>query len=398
MTRWITLMSAVVLVSSAVARAPEGGVAEAQRRFESGQYEEADEAASKLLEKNGADAEARLLRSRARCSLRRYDAALADVEALLKADSTKREYFWQRGTIRIELGQFGEGFADMARAADCDKDEVKRAASKAMTQMLFAPDAALKTLADAIAAHPDAAQLYATRSSIRLIRIFDMNAALTDARTARDLAPDNPQYADGYANALISCGRTQAGRDEATAALVRFPKSAELYETRARANLMLKQVGAATADALRSVQLKPTSWNGQFILAKCHVAAAQYGEAVLDYQTAYEFARKDPERWPGRIGIELSRLLSRCPDAAVRNGAVALRFAEQVKADGLVTDDAIADALASAYAELGQFDKAVEIQEMPVRRRKGNPAFKCYADRLELYKQGKPCRETTFER
>ena len=82
----------------------------------------------------------------------------------------------------------------------------------------------------------------------------------------------------------------------------------------------------------------------------------------------------------------------------MRNGAAALRFAEQVKADRLVADDAIADALASAYAELGQFDKAVEIQEMPVRRRKGNPAFKCYADRLERYKQGKPCRETTFER
>jgi tetratricopeptide (TPR) repeat protein len=398
MTRWITLTAAVMLASVAVAGSPEDGVAEARRRFEDRQYEEAEALATRLLEKDGANAEARLLRSRARCALRRYDAALADVEALLKADSTKREYFWQRGTIRIEMGQLGEGFADLARAADCDKDEVRRASSKAMTQMLFTPDAALKTLADAIAAHPDAAQLYATRSSIRMIRIFDMNAALTDARTARDLAPDDPQYADGYAKALISCGRTQAGHDEATAALVRFPKSAKLYETRARANLMLKQVEAATADALRSLQLEPTSWNGHFILAKCHVAAAQYGEAVLDYQTAYEFARKDPDGSPGRIGIELSRLLSRCPDAAVRDGAAALRFAEQVKADRSVADDVIADALASAYAELGQFDKAVEIQEMPVRRRKGIPAFKYYADRLELYKQGKPCREAKFDR
>src|SRR3954452_23265428 len=122
MTRWITLTAAMTLAAVAVAGTPEGGVAEARRRFEDRQYDEAEALATKLLEKDGTNAEARLLRSRARCALRRYDAALADVEALLKADSTKREYFWQRGTIRIEMGQLGEGFADLARAADCDKD------------------------------------------------------------------------------------------------------------------------------------------------------------------------------------------------------------------------------------------------------------------------------------
>jgi tetratricopeptide (TPR) repeat protein len=394
MTRWISLMAAVVLASAAVAGAPEGGAAEAQRRFDNRQYEEAEALATRLLEKDGADTEARLVRARARFALQRYEVSLRDVEELLRS-GPKPEYYHVRAGIRMAMGQLAEGFADLQRAAELDRDEVGRAVKKALVQFALTPNWALKTLDDAIAVHPKEPQLYSIRSLVQ-IRRSNFDRALADARTARDVAPDDPQYADGYAHRLLSCGRAHAARDEATAALKRFPRHAPLYGTRCRANLELGRVDEAEADALKSAELEPASGQSHLNLAHCRVAAKRYAEAVLDYQTAAEFARKEPHHMPGGIQAQLSRLLSRCPDGAVRDGEAALRLARQLAPPVFPGEEF--DTLASAYAELGQFDKAVEAQEKAVQWVKNGPEFKPYSERLELYKQGKPCRESKFER
>jgi tetratricopeptide (TPR) repeat protein len=394
MTRWITFLTVVASACAASAAPPLEGAAEARRRFENQQYEEAEALATRLVEKDGADAEARLVRVQARVALGRYEGALGDVEELLRSGQ-KPEYYRQRAAIRMARGQVVEMFADLQRAAELDRDDVRRVTTTALLQMVLNPDGALKTLGEAIAVRPKEPELYSIRVHVQ-IRRGDFDRALADARKARDLVPDSPRYHTGFVNALLMCGRDHLARDEATESLKRFPRHAPLYGSRCRANLQLGRVEEAEADALKAAELEPASSECHLHLAHCHVAAKKYAEAVLDYQTAAEFARKDPHGMPGFAQVQLSRLLSRCPDAAVRDGQAALRLAQQLGPPIMPGEEL--DAQASAYAELGQFDKAVEAQEKAVQWVKNGPDFKPYSERLELYKQGKPCRESKFER
>jgi cytochrome c-type biogenesis protein CcmH/NrfG len=82
-------------------------------------------------------------------------------------------------------------------------------------------------------------------------------------------------------------------------------------------------------------------------------------------------------------------LLSTTPDKKYRDGKEAVRLAE--KALKISPDNsAIMDTLACAYAENGQFDKAVALAEKLVEKRKND---ECLTTHLELFKKGKPYHE-----
>lgn len=391
MCHWYLLAVIVAIGLFAPPAAAECGAGQVRKLFDDGQHEQAAALATELLERDGADTAVRLIRARALTVLGQYDAALRDIETLLRA-APRPDYYGQRAAIRFRQGLVAEGFADLVRMAELDRDEVRRATTTAAFQMIPNPAGALKTLDDAIALHPKAPELYARRADVQHLR-GHFDRALTDARTARDLALDDPHYYAGFASMFLRCNRAIAARAEASAALARFPGHGPLYEISAKANLELGRPEEAVADALRCLELAPASGNTHLLLARCRVAAKQYGEAALDYQTAAGFARKErPHFVYYRSIAELSRLLSRCPDDAMRDGRGALRLAEEVQAVLLPPGESL-DTLASAYAELGQFDKAVKAEEQALRLVKGGPEVGPFSKRLELYKQGKPCRE-----
>jgi tetratricopeptide (TPR) repeat protein len=239
--------------------------------------------------------------------------------------------------------------------------------------------------------------LYFVRALIDMRR-SDFDRALADARQARDLAPDKPRYHTAFVDTLLNCGRVHMALDEATTALDRFPQCVSLYGSRAQANLRLGNTKAAAEDAQHVIQIKPTESSSHLLMAHCRVAEKQYCDAALEYQTAVSLVGKDEtQRIMSPAARELSRLLSRCPDAAARNGEEALRLAQGAPRGGPYMFEQN-DILASAYAELGQFDKAVEAQERAVKSAKGGPWFDLFSKRLALYKEGKPCRETKFDR
>ena len=91
-------------------------------------------------------------------------------------------------------------------------------------------------------------------------------------------------------------------------------------------------------------------------------------------------------------------LLATCPDQKIRDGSEALQLATRACEVTDWKDPLYLDTLAAAYAELGQFEKAVEWQQKAL----ANPDFEKNVDkdefvvaqrRLNLYKSGKPFRE-----
>ncbi len=91
----------------------------------------------------------------------------------------------------------------------------------------------------------------------------------------------------------------------------------------------------------------------------------------------------------------LAWMLATCPDRAYRNGARAVELATRACE---VTDHGVPpmlDSLAAAYAEAGQFDRAVRTLEkaLVIVRRRPGASTKALEFRLGLYRTRRPYRE-----
>jgi arylsulfatase A-like enzyme len=90
-------------------------------------------------------------------------------------------------------------------------------------------------------------------------------------------------------------------------------------------------------------------------------------------------------------------VLASCPDERFRDGPRALEIARQVVAEGKGAHPTYLDTLAAAYAEVGQFEKAVETSRTAIAllqsRDMPEEAVASFRSNLEHYEAGRPVRE-----
>ena len=108
------------------------------------------------------------------------------------------------------------------------------------------------------------------------------------------------------------------------------------------------------------------------------------GKAVDEFLKAGDFSSKNNAVW----------ILSTCPQAKYRNAKKAIKIADQLIKQS-PNDFAVFDNLAAAYAEYGEFEKAISYQQKAISLSKNNKDKDAAAlvERLKLYQQGKPYRE-----
>jgi Flp pilus assembly protein TadD len=82
-----------------------------------------------------------------------------------------------------------------------------------------------------------------------------------------------------------------------------------------------------------------------------------------------------------------------CDDASVRDGAGAVKFAEQAVGKKERKNPAILDTLAAAYAEAGEFEKAVSVQKEAIALLPSGEETKDFLARLKLYESGSAYHE-----
>jgi arylsulfatase A-like enzyme/Flp pilus assembly protein TadD len=90
-------------------------------------------------------------------------------------------------------------------------------------------------------------------------------------------------------------------------------------------------------------------------------------------------------------------VLASCPDERFRDGPRALEIAQQVVAEGKGAHPTYLDTLAAAYAEVGQFEKAVETSRKAIallqNRDMPEEAVASFRNNLEHYEAGRPVRQ-----
>ena len=96
-----------------------------------------------------------------------------------------------------------------------------------------------------------------------------------------------------------------------------------------------------------------------------------------------------------RAAIFLAQILASHHDPALRDGAEAVRIARQVCETSRFEHIPALDALGAAYAESGDFDKAIESVQRAIALAQSKDQQRLassLSDRLRLYEQGQPFR------
>jgi tetratricopeptide (TPR) repeat protein len=146
----------------------------------------------------------------------------------------------------------------------------------------------------------------------------------------------------------------RAAQQAFTESIVLDPKDGAVYENRGHAKTETGDFAGAKADYLRFAELAKD---------RAHACNA----------VAWRFATS--------------------PTDELRDGQKAVELAEQAVTASGRTNAAVLDTLAAAYAEAGQFEKAVATQEEAIGLLTEQRAKDDYGSRLTLFRKGKPYRE-----
>ncbi|HZZ82125.1 MAG TPA: tetratricopeptide repeat protein [Gemmataceae bacterium] len=232
-------------------------------------------------------------------------------------------------------------------AATKDKDGETVAATPDFEKAML--DKAIADCDKAIRLDPSFAHAYHLRGNARLIR-EDFDGAIADFEKATSLkssfkSPPITEILLMRADSRAEKGDLKGALADIDRALKAEPKNVYALGSRSEVWIKLKKFDRADADLKESLRLEPAN------------------EVCL----------------AGR-----SRFLSACPDAKYRNGAEALELAKKLKGSS-------EESIAAAYAEMGEFEKAVHWQQKAMLDR--SVAKEPDAQRrLQLYKAKRPYR------
>ncbi len=261
---------------------------------------------------------------------------------------------------------------------------------------------------------------------VALSKQGQVEAALAEWRKALEL---NPRYAKAHHNlgiAFSEQGRMDDAIGEWLKSVQLDPKFADPHNNLGMALAEKGRMDDAIAHWRKTLEIQPGNGTARFKLASALKDKGETDEAVSHYRKGLESApddvkahfklgqaltrngraqeavqhyRKALALQPASAMIlnELAWTLATAPDGAARNGPEALEVGQKaVKLSG-ENNPAILDTLAAAQAECGRFSEAVKTveQALSLANAQGNASLAAQlADRLTLYKAGKPYRET----
>ena len=156
--------------------------------------------------------------------------------------------------------------------------------------------------------------------------------------------------------------------------------------TELHALLFSKKFDKAVADFDKTIRLKPKYSFAFLGRGLARNGQGEYAKALADYDQAQKLDPDYPAPYKYR-----ALLRATCPDEKIRDGRLAVQDANQGCEKTRFRDATYLDALAAAYAEAGDFEKAALWQSRALQQNPGDKMAE-YQERLALYRDGKPYR------
>lgn len=207
----------------------------------------------------------------------------------------------------------------------------------------------------ALRLEPDNAEAHRNLGGV-FARQGDLAQATAHLQRALRLVPDNAEAHNNLGVVLLRRGDLEAAASHLEAAIRATPRYAEAHSNLGNVRVQQRRSAAAVRHYRRALQLQP------------ELLGAANG---------------------------LAWILATSPDASLRDGAEAVRWAERCAQRTRRGNPAVLDTLAAAYAEAGRWSDARSTAEAAVAlSSRADPALaEPIRARLELFEQQKPFRE-----
>jgi len=277
---------------------------------------------------------------------------------LLELEPGNLDILEKRGLLDEEAEDYDSAIADFSTLIRLEPDSSRYRYLRAHAAT-FRDDnkSALADLDRAIALDAKAYRAYALRAYIREGQ-HDFPRAIADNKVALALHPD-------FLPALRGLGHDYQGIRDYDGAIKQFSRTIQLAPGSAH-DLVSRGVAygwkgdhdRAITDFSAAIRLAPHYAIAYADRGYAWMQKRAYRRAFLDLTRALEF---DPENT--HAANDLAWLLATCPDPIFRDGAQAVRYAEQVCRATDWGNAAYLDTLAAAYAERGDWAKAIWWQE-----------------------------------
>ncbi|HTQ37556.1 MAG TPA: tetratricopeptide repeat protein, partial [Pirellulales bacterium] len=324
--------------------------------------DEALEPLSKLLAQDADNVKLHQARAAVAEEKKNWDLALEDLAALIRLEPDKTGYLINRADIWAAKREWDKAIDDLNEVVRRDDNPgfalLKRGYIWSQRKE---PDKALADFNEALSKDLDdtlKAEVLSYRAGLYMDQ-HETEKAMADFGEALKLNPRNPTVFVLRGNAYAEQKNFKQAIADFTAALWLDSDDPDIYDAR--------------GDAF--------------------VRNAEWHAAIADFQKAIKLA---PDR--AQPHNELAWILATCPEDKFRDGKTAV---EEAKKAAELTDNkdaAIIDTLAAAYAENGDFDKALELQKKAVDLETDEKTKVDMKTRLDLFQQHKPYRENPAER
>jgi tetratricopeptide (TPR) repeat protein len=216
----------------------------------------------------------------------------------------------------------------------------------------------------------------------------DNDQALAIWKKAVTIEPDNAKAQNGLGISLYVHGDTQEGFAHLREAIRINPLSVESHYVLGSFTLKQGNAEQALPELQRAVAIRPHFESGEEALASAYEALGNDQEALAHWRKARAI---DPNRTNATRGV--AWVLATAHDASVRNGAEAVALATNANDASTADDPESLDTLAAAYAEDGQFSRAVVSAAHALSlatQQKNQELANAIRERLRLYRANKP--------
>jgi tetratricopeptide (TPR) repeat protein/peroxiredoxin/mono/diheme cytochrome c family protein len=353
--------------------------------------------------------------------------ALADYAAALQANPQWGEVHRTRGALLARLNQANEALADYSAAIALDGDDAKALLGRAeLLQKLGRAEEAFLDFDRAVQLVPynpvpwferaqiwekagDAAQAladythiiervdpgfgraYRNRGLLRMRR-GAVDEGLADLAKTVEIEPQRRGEIDYQTGMLyLQQGKAQAAVPLLQSAVERMPSHVAAREFLASA---LFQAGDLEGAYAQFEKAGETDTKNPLVfehLAWIRMKQERMGEALAHFRRALACEPGNPRLMNG-----VAWVLATDPGDAVRNGKEAVQLAEAACRVSEFRSEQFLDTLAAAYAEAGQFDRAVETAQraMALCQELGKQELAAsVGERLQLYREKRPYRQ-----
>ncbi len=365
--------------------------AEAYARRAAGQKDEKQRLSdlTKAIETDGDRIEYRLMRARHYFAGKQYETCLKDVDEVLTIKPDNFATHELRALVLLALDRQEEALASFDRATELAPNAVTPYLRRSeMYSKLGNFSQAIEQATKVIDLRPKNSLGYLMRADIYL-RNEQAELGLKDAEQALVLRP-------GLVQAFLLKARAYELQGETRKALAQLEELAEAMQPQVEIHLQIAlyalqlEMPRRAIDALdRALKVEPENALLLRFRGDANLNLGQHREAIANYESALTHEPED-----SGILNNLAWTLATSPDNELREGKRAVELATKACVLTEHKKAHILSSLAAAYAEIGDFEKAVEWSKKAVELNDQEESAVQIGEELASYEAGKPWRES----